>query len=233
MKCIQMLGTIDKSDLILYISKVLAEVGKKVLLVDGTLDKKLQYSIHIEGEQKITEFEGFDISLSFTSYESIVDYVNHMKNDKYDILLVDTDDPSFINHEQYLLAHKRYFVTNYDRLCIEGNLRLMSGINSTEEKPSYVEVERIILNSVECGIDENYLNMQFANHNILWPEESFFLPIDEVDYALKIGNQHNKRISLRRLSRPYRALLEGVIQQILDCDTRYARTAVKQAQRRG
>lgn len=40
MKKIGFIGAYDKTDFILYISKILVEMGKKVLLIDGTITRK-------------------------------------------------------------------------------------------------------------------------------------------------------------------------------------------------
>jgi len=235
MKKILFIGAADKSDLLLSICKVLASSGSRVLLVDGTVGKKLRYSInHFKDDQAVIEFEGFDVSLSFGNISEVEGYLNEQdQNEQYDTLIVDTDANDFLTYADYKNANMRIIVTSYEKYCMDQNEVIISSIYSTDDKPGQVEVDRIIVNSVECGIDEDYLNMQLANYYIIWPEESFYLPFDEVNYAIKIRNQHNKRINFKRVSRAYLSVIGEISQKILDCDKKTVKTAIKLAQRRG
>lgn len=235
MKKVLFIGAADKSDIILSICKVLASTGNRVMLVDGTIGKKLRYSInHFNENQRVIEFEGFDVSMNFESFSEIEEYLKEAEHSGlYDTLIVDTDANNFLTYEDYKNANMRFIVSSYERFCVDHNEAIISSIYSTDDKPGQVEVERIIVNSVECGIDEDYLNMQLANYYIIWPEESYFLPFDEVNYAIKIKNQHNKRVNLKKLSRTYRSVIGSIVQKLLDCDNKTAKTAFKLAQRRG
>ena len=37
-------GAFDKSDLIIYIARILVELDKKVLIIDSTVNQKIKYS---------------------------------------------------------------------------------------------------------------------------------------------------------------------------------------------
>ncbi|GKS12956.1 hypothetical protein YDYSY3_39560 [Paenibacillus chitinolyticus] len=232
MKIVQMIGAVEKTDLTLYLSKVLRAADQKVLLVDGTLRKDLQYAINNFGvEQSFIEFEGFDITFHYQDFTGVLAELDDL-NKQYDILIVDSDDPAFFTYEQYKSADMRVIVTTLERSSVERTNEIITRIYSSGENTGHVEVERIIIGSVDCGIDEQYLNMQLSQYFIIWPEESYHLPVDEVNYAIKIENQHNKRINMKKISKSYKQLLEILMEQILECDTKTAKTAVKVAQRR-
>ncbi|AGA60027.1 hypothetical protein Theco_4025 (plasmid) [Thermobacillus composti KWC4] len=232
MKFVIFIGAADKTDMILYTAKVLSNIGKKVLLVDGTKAQLYEYAINpIVGEK--TEFEGFDVAFRLKNL-SAVDELKHNKEvgEEYDLALVDTDIPGFLTFEQFKNADLRYVVTSYERSCLVKTREVMDGIYSTTESPGQLEVERIILNSVECSIDDEYLNMQLTEHLVVWPDESYHLPVDEVDLAIKINNQHNGKINLKGLSRTYRSLITDICQRIVECDRRTVRKAIRKAKRR-
>ena len=69
MQTIGFIGAYDKTDLILYIAKILTTLGKKVLIVDSSLMQKTRYIVPtINPAQKyITEFERFDVAIGFES----------------------------------------------------------------------------------------------------------------------------------------------------------------------
>ena len=99
MKKIAFIGGYDKTDLILYISKILTVLGKKVLFVDTTLTKKTKYVLPKMGKSAnyITTFERIDIAIGFENLEQIEKY-NESRLD-YDFIIIDIDSP--INYRNY------------------------------------------------------------------------------------------------------------------------------------
>ena len=73
MKKIGFVGVYDKADLILSIAKVLNIVGKKVLIVDNTLNQKCKYVVPVINPTKsyITEFDGIDVAVGFESTKDV------------------------------------------------------------------------------------------------------------------------------------------------------------------
>ena len=73
MKKIGFIGAYDKTDFILYVAKILVEMGKKVILIDGTLTQKAKYIIPVIKPSKsyVTEFEGIDIAVGFENFNNI------------------------------------------------------------------------------------------------------------------------------------------------------------------
>ena len=59
------MGAYDKTDIILYIAKIISLIGKKVLVIDSTINQKAKYVVPVINPTKsyITEFEGMDIAV--------------------------------------------------------------------------------------------------------------------------------------------------------------------------
>ena len=57
-------GAYDKTDVILYIAKIISLIGKKVLVIDSTINQKAKYVVPVINPTKsyITNFEGMDIA---------------------------------------------------------------------------------------------------------------------------------------------------------------------------
>ncbi|MDH6675744.1 hypothetical protein M2277_006465 [Paenibacillus sp. LBL] len=235
MNTILLIGAVDKSDLGLYLSKLFASDGNKVLLVDGSLEKNLKNYINfMDGEDLVSEFEGFEVSRKFSNYSQLLEFIEPSTDgNKYDVVLIDTDDPNFISFDQYRESSMRIIVSTYEKSCMEKNKILLESIYSTGENPGHVEVERVILGSVDCSVDEEYLNLPLSDLFIIWPEHSLHIQIDEVDYSLKIDNQHNNRLRMKRLSKSYINVLTNIFEKIMVCDHRIARKIVKQALKKG
>ena len=77
MKKIGFIGAYDKTDFILYLAKILVEMGKRVLMVDATLTQKAKYIVPVIKPSKtyVTEFEGIDIAVGFENFDSIKQYL--------------------------------------------------------------------------------------------------------------------------------------------------------------
>ena len=45
MEKICFIGVFDKTDLLIYISRILVEMGKKVLVIDSTVNQKAKYVV--------------------------------------------------------------------------------------------------------------------------------------------------------------------------------------------
>lgn len=70
MEKICFIGVFDKTDLLIYISRILVEMGKKVLVIDSTVNQKAKYVVPSINPTTsyVTEYEGVDISVGFRSY---------------------------------------------------------------------------------------------------------------------------------------------------------------------
>ena len=96
MKKIGFIGAYDKIDLVIYVAKVLTALGKKVLVVDATINQKARYIIPVINPSKsyVTEYEEIDIAVGFKDLGDIKDYLGVSDNQEmeYDFMFVDTDN---------------------------------------------------------------------------------------------------------------------------------------------
>lgn len=78
MKKIGFIGAYDKTDLMLYVAKVLVEAEKKVLVVDATVLQKARYIVPCIAPSKcyITEYEKIDVAVGFNNLEEIKKYLS-------------------------------------------------------------------------------------------------------------------------------------------------------------
>ena len=65
MKKIAFIGGYDKTDLILYMSKILNVQGKKVLVIDASLTQKSRYIVPVMNptSKYVTTYDGFDVAI--------------------------------------------------------------------------------------------------------------------------------------------------------------------------
>ena len=77
MKTIGFIGAYDKTDLIVYIARILVAAGKKVLVIDATTLQKAKYIVPAISPTKsyVTNFEDIDIAVGLYDFTSIKEYL--------------------------------------------------------------------------------------------------------------------------------------------------------------
>lgn len=213
MRKIGFIGAYDKTDFILYIAKILVEMGQRVLLVDGTITQKARYIVPTIEPSKIyvTEFEGIDVSVGLKSFQEIKAYMGMNETDElpYDIALIDTDTAGGVISYEIQNCERIYFTTSFDMYSIRRGIESISGIQSTV-------VATKVLFSRDCSKEENdYLNFLSNGSNIHWNNEIIYLPFELGDQTVIYKNQRVAKIKLRGLTNQYKEGLLYITSQIM------------------
>ena len=100
MKKIAFIGGYDKADIILYVSKILSIIGKKVLVVDTTLIQKTKYIIPTMTPvaKYVTTYDGIDVAIGFNDMTDLGEYFGFTKPEDfnyYDFIIYDIDNPNY------------------------------------------------------------------------------------------------------------------------------------------
>ena len=77
MKAVGFIGAYDKTDLIIYVAKILTAINKKVLIIDATILQKAKYIVPkmLPARTYITTYEDIDIAVGFYNYNEIKEYL--------------------------------------------------------------------------------------------------------------------------------------------------------------
>lgn len=226
------IGACVKTDLMLYIGKILSAANQKVLLVDATLAQKYRYSISmIDDNAALTEFDSFDIAMGFKSYVALEAYFKQKNEnlDAYDILLIDTDDHE--NVDQWGEAEHRALVTNFERYTLLQNVKLLEQYFQGRMNESLIDFIRIYYPYADCRIDENYIDSTVDKFPINWHEDAFDFRLDEVDYGIRVDNQYENRVLIKGLSRQYKAKLLEICEAITGFERKSIKLALKRVER--
>ncbi|MGV2887627.1 hypothetical protein [Paenibacillus taichungensis] len=235
MKKALFLGATDISDLLQYVSKVIAVSGKKVLLVDGTNEKYIQYGTPMASSKlDVFEFEGFDVAVGYDKFSELETFLD--KNHQYEHLIVHCDKNSFMSKEDLNKFEIRYVATSLEKMSIEKTVEVMTSIfgqvEQTDESSTKMPFTQLFVNNVETNMADDYLEMILGPLPISWSEEPYELFYDEVDYATKINNQNEGKINLRRLSRNYKKVVQFISEEISGLEVKEIKPAMKQVMRR-
>lgn len=210
MKKVGFVGGFDKTDLIIYVAKMLSEVGKKVLVIDTTINQRARYIVPTitPSIYYITEFDGMDVAVGFDSIDKIKDYLGLDELD-YDVALIDIDsDKSFQNFDiQH--ADKNYFVTAFDNYSLKKGLEI---VGKLEQK---VEMTKVLYAKEILQEDDDYLNFLSFYYSIQWSKHIIYFPHEQGDCSAIMENQRAAKVRFRNLSLQYKEGLLMIAQQIM------------------
>lgn len=207
MKKIGFIGAYDKTDLLIYIGKVLAENNKKVLIVDSTILQKTRYTVPCIEPSKcyITTYENMDVAIGFENFQDIIRYSGTSELE-YDIVLIDIDSKNVFENFQVLEFEANYFVTAFDNYSLKKGLEI---IGKMDEKLLMTKV--LFSRHMEKDEDE-YLDFLSFYYSVEWKKEKVYFPLEVGDNSVIIENQRNARISYKELSEECK---DGILQIVL------------------
>lgn len=214
MKKIGFIGAYDKTDFILYVAKILVEMGRKVILIDGTLTQKAKYIVPVIKPSKsyVTEFEGIDIAVGFENFNNIKEYlaIPKMVDLSYDIALIDLDTVSGVENYELETFDQNYFVTSFDMYSIKRGLESISGLKNP------VNATKVLFSKDATREEDDYLNFLSLGSKIVWNEERICLPFEVGDQTVIYKNQRVSKIKFKKLSNQYKEGLMYIVTKILD-----------------
>lgn len=236
MKRALFIGATDISDLLQYVSKVIAASGKKVLLVDGTHEKYIRYGTPLPNSKlSIVACEGFDVAIGYEYFSEIERYLD--SNPVYEQLIIHCDKSSFMSKDDLHTFEPRYVAVSQEKMSIDKTIEVMTSIfdpskKAKEERGQRVSFTKILLRYVDANMAQDFLELILSPLPITWSEEPFEFLYDEVDYAIKINNQHEGKINIRRLSRSYKKMLQKISVELSGLEVQEVKLAMKRVMRR-
>ena len=230
MRKIGFIGAYDKTDFILYIAKILTEMGQRVILVDATLTQKAKYIVPVIKPSKsyVTEFEGIDIAVGFETFEEIKQYLALPEKIElnYDIALIDLDTQEKVKSFEIETFEKNYFVTSFDMYSIK------RGLESIAELSTPINVTKVVFAKEILKEEDDYLNFLTAGSKIVWNEEIIYLPFEVGDETVIYNNQRVSKIKFKKLSNQYKEGLMYISSKILeDVDGRLIRNTFRKIEK--
>ena len=226
MKKIGFIGAYDKTDLILYVAKILTVLKKKVLVIDSTVNQKARYIVPVINPtlKYVTEFEEIDIAVGFENIQDIKNYLGLAENQnmEYDIILVDTDNIEGFNNYELEEASKNYFVTSFDNYSLKKGLEVLSGLKNP------ISLTKVIFSKEILKEEDDYLNFLSLGYKVIWNEYRLYFPIENGDLSVIYENQRVAKIKFKKLSVQYKDGLAYLAEEILgDVSESNIRRAIK------
>lgn len=212
MKKIGFIGAFEKTDLILYIAKILTRMDERVLVIDTTLEQRAKYIVPAitHTDMYITSYEDIDVAVGVHSFEDIAHCLGHesFNEDEYTYVLVDVDDVDYLKAFNLDAADKNYFVTSFDLYSLK------KGIEILDKLKEPLELTKILFSRNMLKEEDDYLNYLSLGKKVNWDKEKIYFPYDRGDTSAIAENQRLERIRLTGVSNEYKDVLAYVVEEI-------------------
>lgn len=208
MKKVGFIGTIDKTNLILSIAKILTVKSKRVLIIDVTVEQKLKYIVPTVHPTKtyITTWDDIDVAVGFEDLNQICEYAGIKKlEDEYDVVLFNIDDGEAINKMQIYEDDVNLFVTAVDLYSIRKGMEIFGNI----KKP--MKMIKIIFSIIMDDAENEYIDSEAENYRVEWEGKHIFFPLILEDRYTEMANQLIYKIGFREMSQMYKDSLAHLI----------------------
>lgn len=225
MKKYAFIGTYDKTDMLIYIARILCLLGKKVLLVDTTVLKKSRYIVPtmFQDKQYITTYEEIDVAIGFDSFEAIKKYQIETvgKETEYDIALLDIDRAIAYDKFKIQGEDKHYFVTSFDIFNLKRGIQVLAHLQPK------IKVTKIYYTKNMLQEEDELLNFLTKNYKIHWNKNIIFFPFETSDLDIIYTNQRSGKIQMKGLSNEYVDAILYLAEEISEENSAKVRKAYK------
>lgn len=202
MKKYVFIGAYDKTDMLIYVAKILTLLGKKVILIDTTVLKKSRYVVPtmVNEKQYITTYEDIDVAIGFENFDAIRKYERMVygKEEEYDIALVDIDRA--IAYQKFGIEEtdNHIFVTSFDVYNLKRGIQLLAYI------PKSVKIFPVYYSKNMLQEENEYLQYLAKDYKInLDTKNILFFPFETSDLNAIYINQRSGRIQMKGFSKEY------------------------------
>lgn len=211
MKQVGFVGAFDKTDLIIYIAKILTVLGKRVLIADTTITQKAKYVVPALNPtlSYITEFEEIDIAVGFKNVEAIANYTNRSVDTlEYDYLLLDIDSAESAMNFRIDRSVQNFFVTSFDTYDIRRGIEILGQFQTP------IKMTKVLFSKEVSKEDDEYLNYLSLGAKVMWEDERIYFPLEIGDKTAIINNQKVAKVRFENLTSMYKDGMEFIIAKI-------------------
>lgn len=233
MQVIGLIGYVDKYDFVINLAKTINIMGKSVLVVDATLDRKLKYvipSLSNVGRSYITQYNDIDFALGFDSMHDVENYLAEQSINigLYDFILIDIDSPKSFEFFRTRGMDKRCFFIDSSVLSVAKNKDIIKAVRIYSQDPDNIEMTKISYKGVMSRAAEDYFKKQIEDYGIKWQEPEYEFPQDEMDKIADIDSQYSGLIDVKKHTKMYLNSLSDLTAEIIgDVTSKEVAKAIK------
>lgn len=241
MRCIGFVGNVDKTELVMYIAKVLASLDKKTIYIDATTKQKTRYIIPTIGDmeeqnQYVVQHDGVEFAIGFTNMLELKKYFLSKGEDftEFEYVLVDTDIPEMCEEYDLKSANNLFFVSSYDKYHIVKGielLRYMCAMKRKADPEAQLVLTKLLYDSYINTADSKYIDNLSENLPLLWAHDTINFPYDQGDLSANIQNQYGTKIDVRYLTPLYKNAIIDTVHTITGDEKSVLKKVLKNIER--
>ena len=224
MKTILLIGSRNKADFVLYLSHVISNLDKKVLIVDSTYDQIYRHGYtHLSKEEHLFDFQDIDILCGAKNWLQVEESLrtNNETTTNYDVVLVDMDSVEAVTRE-WPTFDNRFYIGDEERLNQVRDVELLHRLfDETENR----EMTRVQFEG-RYKLDNSYFD-NLMNNRTKWVSLSYSIEQDDFEAALRTQMQHELAIPFKKLSKQYREVLTDLVSGLFEMHIHDIQNAVK------
>ncbi len=206
MQVIGMYGYIDKYDFVLAISRAISIMGKSVLVIDATSDKKYKYIIPAisNSEKYLTQYSEIDFAIGFDSYSDVTSYLteNNIDINKYSYVILDVENAAMYEKFSEVIPNKSYLFIATNLVSVNRNDELVKKMRELHPE-NELKFTKVLYRAYLSRSASNYLDEKIANYGVTWTEENYDVNNDEQDVMASLDSQYSGIIDIRKHTKPY------------------------------
>lgn len=220
-KIIGFIGYVDKSEFLINLSKVMHIMGKRVLVVDGTSEHRIKYTIpsfDVAEDETITTFDGTDFAVGFKSIEAIKNYICTKTSvaDDYDYVIIDIDNiENFENFKDENIS-KYFFFIEHSTMSLIKNEQLIRHITQNFSKDEKLELTKIIFKNYISRASQKYFEARLMDMNVNFRDLEYEFIYNEQDKIASLESELSGYIDFSRHTKSYMTLVTDIASEILD-----------------
>ena len=211
MRRVGFIGGYDKSNLLIYLAKIINRLNNRVLVIDTTIAKKTKYIVPAINLTKtfITTFENVDFAIGYRNTEELEEEIGEKLESKYDFILVDIDRQEMLENFDINLDETNYFVTGFDMYSLKRGMTVFEGLSET------INLTKILFEYERLKENEDYLSYISMEYNINWNNYTIYFTTNIEDIKVIEENQRLEKVQYRRLSPDFKESMAAITQDIL------------------
>ncbi len=227
MKKTAFMGGYDKSDLIIYIAKILTVSGKKVLIIDTTLMQKTRYIVPTmtPAQKYVTTYDGIDIAVGFDNMQDLKEYFSIEGDLTYDFILADIDSPEAYINFGFNQIDLHYLVTSFDVFSLQRGVSVLKAFRV----PTLVT--KVLFTRDPESEEKEYLDFVSMSYKVRWNDDVIYFPFETSDLYAIYANQRFSRVRFDNLSTEYMDCLAFLAEQISGLSKSDIKKAIKLIER--
>jgi len=224
MEKVGFIGEYDKTDLIIYVAKILTELGNKVLILDTTKKQKTKYVVPTINPtiSYIVDFQDIDIAVGFKNFEEVKSYLGIEREQlRYDYALIDIDDEQEIMQTGLATTDRTYFVTGFDLYSLKRGIEILSELKNP------LKLMKIYFSRMFYNEDDEYLEFLSLGKKVIWDEKIIYFPVENGDQSAIAENQRLGKIKFKNLSPDYKEGVSNLVSDIVGGKNKEIKTIIK------